>query len=175
MSDLNETHKQKIRDLWNSSSDYCDYIEYKKSVRIQPADLIAALMEATGKTFEDLALEDWDKEKVLRTVVNSEVLRKYPVIQEEVVIDQPIIPDNVIRSIDEERVKFRGEKWVVHKNDPDPFPSNPHAHNYEAGLKLHLGNGELYRGTKLSGKVPCKKLKMLRSLFSKTRMPKLEC
>ena len=66
-------------------------------------------------------------------------------------------------------------QWVVHKNDPDPFPSDPHAHNYEADLKLHLGNGELYNGSKCVGKIPAKKFKELRSSFKSISLPPLYC
>jgi hypothetical protein len=43
-----------------------------------------------------------------------------------------------------------GEVWRVHKNDPDPFPSRPHAHcvgraDRFVGLKLHLGTAQLFR------------------------------
>ncbi len=34
---------------------------------------------------------------------------------------------------------------MVHKNDADPLPSSPHAHNYEQCLKMHLGTGDLYQ------------------------------
>lgn len=48
--------------------------------------------------------------------------------------------------------KIGGEIWRVHKSDPDPYPSNPHAHCVDGsawlkGCKLHLGNRQLYRGT----------------------------
>lgn len=35
---------------------------------------------------------------------------------------------------------------VAHKYDRDTFPSNPHAHNYDRKLKMHLGTGDLYAG-----------------------------
>ena|ERR1700728_271820 len=49
----------------------------------------------------------------------------------------------------EEDFKVSGEIWRVHKSDPDPDPSNPHAHCIEGserfvGCKLHLGTAELY-------------------------------
>lgn len=50
-----------------------------------------------------------------------------------------------------------GEVWRVHKNDPDPFPSKPHAHCIAGrqrfvGCKLHLGTGELFRGKESLGR-----------------------
>lgn len=50
-----------------------------------------------------------------------------------------------------------GEIWRIHKNDPDPFPSKPHAHciggaTRFVGCKLHLGTAELYKGQKALGR-----------------------
>lgn len=49
----------------------------------------------------------------------------------------------------EEDFAVSGEIWRVHKNDPDPFPSKPHAHCIAGarrfvGCKLHLGTAELF-------------------------------
>ena len=49
----------------------------------------------------------------------------------------------------EEDFKVSGEIWRVHKSDPDPYPSNPHAHciggrERFVGCKLHLGTAELF-------------------------------
>jgi hypothetical protein len=51
----------------------------------------------------------------------------------------------------EEDFVVSGEIWRVHKNDPDPYPSKPHAHCIAGarrfvGCKLHLGTAQLYRG-----------------------------
>src|ERR1051326_6772659 len=42
-----------------------------------------------------------------------------------------------------------GEIWRVHKHDPDPYPSRPHAHCISGrkrlvGCKLHLGSRQLF-------------------------------
>jgi hypothetical protein len=55
-----------------------------------------------------------------------------------------------------------GEIWRVHKNDPDPFPSQPHAHcvggaSRYIGCKLHLGTAELFRGREALGRYMNKK------------------
>jgi hypothetical protein len=57
------------------------------------------------------------------------------------------LPDG--RFILEEDFKVAGEVWRVHKNDPDPIPSRPHAHCIGGaarfvGCKLHLGTAELF-------------------------------
>jgi hypothetical protein len=43
------------------------------------------------------------------------------------------------------RFKFKGQIWVIHKYDLDPFPSNPHAHDLEQNIKLDLSNGDCFR------------------------------
>lgn len=47
----------------------------------------------------------------------------------------------------EEDYPIAGEIWRVHKSDPDPYPSDPHAHCIEGkhkGKKLHLGTAQLF-------------------------------
>jgi len=58
-------------------------------------------------------------------------------------------------------VRDDGNLWIIHQNDADPKPSNPHAHNYEDNLKLDLYNGNLFRKTKLVGKLKAKELAAL--------------
>jgi hypothetical protein len=62
--------------------------------------------------------------------------------------DTPTVQDDGFRADD---YRVAGEVWRVHKIDPDPFPSRPHAHCIDGartvlGCKLHLGNAQLYRG-----------------------------
>lgn len=70
----------------------------------------------------------------------------------EVEFESSPIPDGVVRSLDEVTVKRDGCIWRIHANDADPFPSNPHAHNIESGLKLNLATGALYFRSQASGK-----------------------
>jgi len=64
-------------------------------------------------------------------------------------------------------VKLNGERWRLHRYDADPFPSNPHAHNFRQNVKLHLGNGEYYRARRMMGKMHRKDLLLLRARFAK--------
>lgn len=64
-------------------------------------------------------------------------------------ISQWVAPNG--RFILEEDFNVDGEVWRVHKYDPDPFPSRPHAHcigggRRFVGCKLHLGTAGLYKG-----------------------------
>lgn len=83
---------------------------------------------------------------------------------QEIQLDEPLIPTEVFGRVDEQKLKSGGEIWKIHKYDADPFPSNPHAHNVETGLKLHLGTGELFEKTISRGRIPCKSLRKLRQL-----------
>jgi hypothetical protein len=58
------------------------------------------------------------------------------------------IPAGTFRRLDEATIRRDGCVWRVHRYDPDPFPSNPHAHNVESGLKLDLSSGRLYFGAR---------------------------
>lgn len=86
-----------------------------------------------------------------------------------------ILPDDVPRRLDEEEIKHKGEIWVIHKNDKDPLPSNPHAHNKETGYKLHLGNGELYtkKNKALDKKISKKYLLAIRNKVNNITLPAL--
>jgi hypothetical protein len=74
----------------------------------------------------------------------------------EVTFDESILPPDSPVALREAKVKMRGEIWVANRYDRDPFPSNPHAHNYDRDLKIHLGTGDIYEGHK---RVPCRRMK----------------
>ncbi len=65
--------------------------------------------------------------------------------------------DKAGRLLIEKDYHVGGEIWRVHKNDPDPFPSKPHAHCIAGpkrllGCKLHLGTAELFNGKESIGR-----------------------
>ncbi len=78
-------------------------------------------------------------------------------------LDHSPIPDGCRRRLDEVRVKRDGEIWQINRNDADPYPSNPHAHNVESGLKLDLSTGALwFRATYTNRSIPRKDLLAIR-------------
>jgi len=174
MPELTEQNKFNIRKLWSQLPSFSQDIELELNIRISPTDILMALAESTGQEFQEFANRSWSKEEVIAAIENTQMVKEIPLILETVELEETIIPDDIIRNVNEEQVKFKGEKWVIHKNDSDPFPSNPHAHNYEAGLKLHLGNGDLYSGTQLAGKITKKNLMKVRGLFKRTKIPKYD-
>lgn len=83
----------------------------------------------------------------------------------ELIGDDCVYPKGIPANLYEKQIKVKGQKWELHKNDDDPFPSNPHAHNYETGLKLDLSNGNLYKKKKLVDSVTRKVLTTIREKF----------
>lgn len=114
----------------------------------------------------DLLHRDITTEEILSVLRDCDFARLRHERLCDIVLDESIIPAGVPICLAEAQVKLRGEKWTVHKYDTDPFPSNPHAHNYAQDLKLHLGNGDLYQHkSKLScGRMEKKHLLRLRDL-----------
>ncbi len=96
-----------------------------------------------------------------------------PTLLAQVEFSESIIPDGVPIRLVEALAKHRNEIWLVHLNDADPFPSNPHAHNKENGLKLHLGTGDLYRKRDFVGKVRWKDLLAIREKLPSVSLPSL--
>ena len=74
-------------------------------------------------------------------------LSQFPTFVDRVVLDSTAIPPKLMlpMPIRKKQYKIKGEIWGSHKNDADPFPSSPHAHNYDQNLVMHLGNGKLFR------------------------------
>jgi hypothetical protein len=83
---------------------------------------------------------------------------------QEIQLDESLFPPGMLDLFVEGTYKSGGEIWRIHKYDADPFPSNPHAHNVQTGLKLHLGTGELFEKSVSRGQLPCKSLRKLRQL-----------
>lgn len=94
------------------------------------------------------------------------------IVVDEVELDHSPIPSGCIRRLDEITIKKDGQIWRIHKNDNDPFPSNPHAHNVESGLKLDLSNGKLYYKNSNTGTSISKKdLVAIRNKMTKIQPP----
>lgn len=93
-----------------------------------------------------------------------------------ITLTESILPEDWPKLLLEQVIKQNGEQWEIRKYDADPFPSNPHAHNHEARVKLHLGTGELFKKHTLVGKIRCKDLKSLRAQVSESiELPLIEC
>ena len=93
-----------------------------------------------------------------------------------ITLTDSILPEDWPKLLLEQVIKQNGEQWEIHKYDADPFPSNPHAHNHEARVKLHLGTGELFKKRDRVGKIRCKELQSLRAKVSDSiTLPPFKC
>jgi len=106
--------------------------------------------------------------------LDEEFLSQFPEFLDRIVIESSAIPDDYPRLIRKKDYRIKGEIWTVHKNDIDPFPSIPHAHNYDQNLTMHLGNGNLFRKRQLVGAAKRKVFLQLRALISNVELPLLE-
>lgn len=100
--------------------------------------------------------------------------RLFPEVVADVRLDHSALPPGTTRRLDERAVRVHGEVWRIHKNDADPFPSNPHGHNLETGHKLHLGTGELYLRNRPDGKIDRKDLLAIRRQLYASALPSLQ-
>lgn len=105
----------------------------------------------------DILYRDIDGGEIFHLLADYNFARLRPLKLDEILLQESMIPPDIpLFFVEEAEVKLKGEKWIVHKNDADPFPSNPHAHNYQQRLKMHLGNGDLYQGKQ---RVPCARMR----------------
>ena len=116
-----------------------------KGVEITSSDFQQLLGEKLGYVSTEsqyVASHDLTADQMVGLLQDASFIK--PVIIGEVSFKDTIIPQGVPRSLNEQKVKSKGEIWYIHKYDADPFPSNPHAHNDATGYKVHLGTGELF-------------------------------
>jgi hypothetical protein len=103
-------------------------------------------------------------------------LKDYPFEYNKVQVESPINELSISLIQERAQIKADGIIWVLHKYDLDPFPSSPHAHNIKNGLKLHLGNGQVYKKTEAVDKLHKKTFLRIREEFEQKgfKMPELE-
>lgn len=119
---------------------------------------------------------DLTADQIIEILQSYDFKKLHPEILAEVTPEEPLLPDGTRQILTERTVKIKGEIWRIHKNDVDPFPSTPHAHNYSAGVVLHLGTGEMFDSNRKSlGTIGCKKLLRLRSQLAQFDLPSTEC
>lgn len=165
------------------------YIEASQSARavlselhgldLTGADIQSALVEVLAIP-ENPPLGVLDKgltaSQIIDTLRSFNFDKLHPEILAEFTEDEPLVPQSIPRLLTEQTVKVKGEVWRVHKNDADPFPSVPHAHNYESGVVLDLGSGDMFdRNRKCIGAIGCKKLLRIRGGLNGLTLPETSC
>jgi len=86
------------------------------------------------------------------------------------------LPDNILLPEEKVKIKSNGQIWYIHKNDQDPFPSQPHAHFADCNLKVDLSNGKCYQIKKHLKTLSKKDLILLRKNAEEKgiKLPKLQ-
>ncbi len=148
----------------------------KLQQQITNLDFQIALGNVLGYKEEDstkVVEHDFTAEQMLESLDNYKFI--FPEVIGTIKFPHSILPDHVARRLDEKEIKHKGEIWVIHKTDVDPWPSNPHAHNKETGYKLHLGNGYLYnkKNKPLNEKISKKYLLAIREKAGDITLPEL--
>jgi len=148
---------------------------YESKVITKWPEIFLSLQEIDGvEDLVQIAKQEYDARTIASKIQASDIIKRMNSYIQLVPLENSIIPASIYQSLYEERIKCKGDIWIIHKRDRDPFPSNPHAHNYDAGLKLHLGNGYLFHGMKDVGRIKSKDLLAIRNKITGVTLPELE-
>lgn len=146
-----------------------------KGIDIDSMDIQLALCDKLNiKSMQPLDLLDkkLSSKKMIELLIDHKFTK--PEIIAEIELDKSILPSGTPKLLTEQTLKVTGEVWIIHKYDEDPFPSTPHAHNYESGISLHLGTGEFFKKRASKGFLECKTLKRLRKKIKGHQLPALD-
>jgi len=100
----------------------------------------------------------------------------FDIIINGIEIDKDIFPKSILVQY-KAMFKAKGLIWIINKYDPDPFPSNPHAHQLDNNIKLDLSNGKCYKKKVHIHTITTKDLLKIRKRAStvyKGELPRLE-
>jgi hypothetical protein len=147
-------------------------------------------LEPLLEELDNLACRTIDVEKLVKYVVENELdfkdsqslvdaldkefLGQFPLILQKIILEEAVVPLEIPVQIQKKKYRVNGEVWMIHQNDADPFPSSPHAHNYDRNLSLHLGNAKLFRKREFVGNANWKNFLALRSKVINVDLPPLE-
>ncbi|MES2521400.1 MAG: hypothetical protein V4617_01790 [Gemmatimonadota bacterium] len=150
--------------------------EYAEStgLKLAPNAAQQALCDLLGLSNPiDLLTQSWNVDRI-RSLLCAMELETASTVVEEILLLKPLLPAVEPRLLTEQTIDFDSEQWRIHKNDADPFPSNPHAHCLGYPLKLHLGTGVLYKKRKVHSSVPWKDFLAFRVLIKYAPLPPLD-
>lgn len=149
-------------------------IEDLQNVTIDNFDFQSAVCENLNLDNIDLLIEKrLSSSRIINLLINYDFKKNVSEVLGQIELKKSILPDEIPRLLTEQTIKAKGEVWVIHKNDADPFPSSPHAHNYDSGISLHLGTGEFFSKRTLKGILNCKNLRLIRKKITFHTLPAL--
>lgn len=166
-----------IRALIQAAMESSDALSARVGRKLEYTHIEQALVETLRlDSSVELLRKNLTAEAVTSLLKGYDFNRLFPQLIEIISLSHSIIPDETPRKLTEVTIRSKGEVWRIYQNDADPWPSNPHAHNLESGLKLHLGTGELFRGSRFTGhKISAKSLDEIRARLSKFNLPPVAC
>jgi hypothetical protein len=146
-----------------------------EGIKLSESDIFNYLLESPDIDERDNLIVKQIPAKDIALIVSCQYrLSPPPEVVLEIELPEGILPSGISTFLTHQQVKVKGEIWQIHKNDVDPFPSNPHAHNYQSNVVVHLGNGMIYRKRKYLGEQLTKKnLSLLRREIKNMELP--EC
>ena len=153
-----------IEDFYKIQVRLADHFSTLYSKDISREDIFWALFVALEDEEElEWAGDLWDLDLDYNQCL--EVLSRFDFnsLNNQIATDEGLIPENFLMQF-KVRIKFKGQLWVIHRYDADPFPSNPHAHSLEQNIKLDLSNGNCYRRRRFLHTVKEKDLMAIREL-----------
>ena len=146
-------------------NDSIELVESKWNRVVSADDLLAELKDKRV---------DFSCPNSIVSSLSDEFVSKLPVIIQKITFEGTLIPSDVPVFIEKKKYRVMGEVWIIHKNDADPFPSSPHAHNYEQNLVMHLGNGRMFRKRSYVATANKKQFMAVRQQINNIKLPPLE-
>jgi hypothetical protein len=164
-----------IRSLVEAATEAAENFKTKTGLPLEYAHIQDALIDALElESPEQLLGKELNAGAITAILEDYDFHRLFPRLLAVIRLRASIIPERTSRKLIEVTVRANGEIWRIHQNDADPWPSNPHAHNLESGLKLHLGTGELFERRRNTGqKVSRKDLEAIRAHLARYALPPL--
>jgi len=154
---------RRICSFIRNSADAREILSQLSGINIDSGEIQWALMEILHTDEPtDLLEKDYTADGMVELLRTFDFRKYHPEILAEILMDESIVPEGTPRLLTEVTVKHKGERWIIHKNDADPFPSNPHGHSPDVGLKLDLSTGALYRKRECVGKITKKNLEVIK-------------
>jgi hypothetical protein len=134
--------KTTLADIQSSLASHFDTFYSWEIKKGHIAEALFLLFEESGKLedFVDVLFIHIEYDDALKLLSDF----NFNILQNKIETDEEIIPDNFLMKF-KIRIKSKGLIWIIHRNDLDPYSSNPHAHQISNNIKLDLSNGKCYK------------------------------
>lgn len=146
-----------------------------KNITISREDIFDVIFLSLKDKFEwECPLDFWDLEITYEDAKNAISNFDFKTVLYKIESNENVIPQDLLMQF-KVKIKSKGLIWHIHRNDADPFPSIPHAHEYNSGIKLDLKNGKCYHKKQLVSTLKKKDLLEIRKQASENfDLPEIE-